>query len=196
MIQQIKDELNELQSYIYFDERQFLREQTNHPEQCWAFIHKVEPLLEKEWSKEDLYFLYSSLGYVNRVLNRSGEAITFFEKALRLQLNHNQEIVTLIRLSEAFKYANEHQKSLQLLREAMNQSSVNNILYYEDFILQHRGKCLMELGELNAALEDFSQSLAIRKSQGNKALICSTQKAFDFCLKCLKERQGTKEDFC
>lgn len=192
MIRQIKDELNGLQSSIYFDERQFLREQTNAPDKCWAFIYKVEPLLEKEWSKEDLYFLYSTLGYVYRVLNKSREAIAFFEKALRLQLNHNQEIVTLIRLSEAFKYANEHQKSLQLLREAMNQSTVNSIPYYEDFILQHRGKCLMELGELNGALEDFSQSLAIRKRKGNKELIRSTQKAFDLCMKCLKERQGTK----
>lgn len=195
MIRQIRDELNGLQSSIYFDERQFLREQTNAPEKCWAFIHKVEPLLDKEWSKEDLYFLFSTLGYVYRVLNKSKEAIAFFEKALRLQLNHNQEIVTLIRLSEAFKYASEHQKSLQLLREAMNQSSVNSIPYYEDFILQHRGKCLMELGELNAALDDFSQSLAIRKKQGNKELIRSTQKALDLCMIGLKERQGTKKDF-
>lgn len=54
---------------------------------------------------------------------------------------------------------------------------VHKIDEYLDFVLQHKGKCLMELAMLNDAEECFKKALALRESKGNCSLIDSTEQA-------------------
>ncbi|MGE7625335.1 hypothetical protein ACQKMD_20715 [Viridibacillus sp. NPDC096237] len=49
-----------------------------------------------------------------------------------------------------------------------------------DFALQHKGKCLMELGEWELSLSHFHEALSIRKSKAEPSLIYSTELAIQF----------------
>lgn len=55
----------------------------------------------------------------------------------------------------------------------------NKVDEYLDFVLQHKGKCLMELAMLNEAEECFQKALTLRKSKRIRSLIYSTEQAIE-----------------
>lgn len=187
-IDKLKKEFQSLSAYIFFDENNYLREQTNQPEALWDYVQKAEQMCKSIPSTDELYFLYGALGYVYRVLNEPKKAITYFERSLDL-LNDQplKKIITLIRLGEAYKYANNHKKALALFDKALEMVVEFQFLDYENYIYQHKGKCLMELGDLNASRACFLLALHIRKQRGNQELIDSTQKALTYVEKRLAE---------
>src|SRR5699024_12057168 len=63
--------------------------------------------------------------------------------------NIRKEIIALIRLGEALKYNGLHQRAIELFNKALDLCKTHNIDEYEDFVWQHKGKCLMELERLN-----------------------------------------------
>ncbi|MNL85784.1 hypothetical protein D3C87_2142310 [compost metagenome] len=60
----------------------------------------------------------------------------------------------------------------------------NRLLRLRDFVEQHRGKCLAELGRNREAQVAFSNALRLRKRRlrRNDALIASTEKALAMLL--------------
>lgn len=177
----IRKEFNKLSDFIYFDETQYFREQTNATHIFNDFIMNAEQVIELTTNDHEKYYLYSALGYVNRVINQASQAVYYFNKCLPLvQDCPKQKIATMIRLGESHKYAGLHKKALELFDEAMNLSKIYKVTNYIDFILQHKGKCLLEIGEKSLSKEHLLAALTIRKSNGNKGLVQSTQIILDY----------------
>ncbi|WP_397538517.1 tetratricopeptide repeat protein [Rummeliibacillus pycnus] len=180
-IDKLKEEYGKLSEFIYFDGSQYFREQTSSIQRVKKFIEDAEQIINLSLINQELYFLYSTLGYAYRVINEANQAIYYFKKCLNLDEHHPKwRIVTLIRLGEAYKYANLHKKALQLFDCALNLSIDFQITNYKDFIFQHKGKCLMELGEIEFAKEYLYEALKIRKVSGHVELIQSTQTVLDY----------------
>lgn len=66
---------------------------------------------------------------------------------------------------------------------SMNRNCIDNIDNMLDtfleFALQHKGKCLMEMGRLDEAEIEFIKAFKLRKFKGDIALINSTEKALE-----------------
>src|SRR5690625_6505773 len=88
-----------------------------------------------------------------------------------------REIVSLIRLGEALKYDHNHNVALELFNKALIKCSEHGIDLYEDFALQHKGKCLLELSRIEEAVRCFERVGEIREVKANDYLMSSTQQA-------------------
>lgn len=134
----------------------------------------------KEKVGNDKYFLYGVLGNLYRINGQAQKSINYLTYCLKKAAeegNHTREIVTLIRLGEALKYDSNHKEALNHFNKAFEMCRTNEIEEYLDFVLQHKGKCLMELAMLNEAEECFVKALELRKSKGELSLIDSTLQA-------------------
>lgn len=179
-IKKVKIAFTQLTEYIFFDENQCFREQASSIQYVKKFIEESEPLILGSLKNEDLYVLCSMLGNAYRVINNAEQAILFFRECMNLTEQHpKRKIVTLIRLGEAYKYANFHQEALDLFEQALTLSTEFKMPDYEDFIYQHKGKCFMELGEIELAKKYLNEALQIRIKKGNMELIKSTQIVLD-----------------
>lgn len=174
---EIKDTFQGITETIYFDENQYLREQTSAPSSVSEFITQAEAMLQQVSNKEEEYFLLGAIGYCYRVLNQGKDAIHYFEKCLKqVEGNPKRKMVTLLRLGEAYKCDHQHRKALKLF-EVAQYVRINNVIQgYEDFIYQHQAKCLVELGENVLAKELLIKALQIRRNKGTQSLIASTEK--------------------
>ena len=97
--------------------------------------------------------------------------------------DHTREIISLIRLGEALKYDNKHTDALEKFNRALTLSTETGNQSYTDFALQHKGKCLLELNDVEDALVCFREALNIRKEKGIRSLIDSTQVELEFALR-------------
>ena len=173
---------------IYFDEKQYLREQTSAPANVKEFITQAEAMLQQISNLEEEYYLLGAIGYCYRVLNQAKDAIRYFEKCLKqVEKNPQRKMVTLIRLGEAYKCDHQHQKALELFEEAQNVRMNYRIQGYEDFINQHQAKCMVELGEIVLAKELLIKALKIRRNKGTQSLSESTEKVLHLIDELLKE---------
>lgn len=102
--------------------------------------------------------------------------------------NANREVVSLIRLGEAYKYNDGHEKALLCFQQALEICDLQQVIDYVDFALQHKGKCLMELGRLTEAENCFLQALSIRETKGDQSLIESTEQALSH-VKTLRQKE-------
>ena len=144
-------------------------------------IMEGEKLLTQNNNDNDLYFLYGTLGNLYRIIEQPQKALAFLNSCLDFaQKNGNiqKEVITLIRIGEALKYDNQHLMAIRAFNEAIHKCK--DLEIYEDFILQHKGKCLMELGKLEEAERCLLKSLKLRKIKNDSSLIDSTQKAIDY----------------
>ena len=177
MFEEIQNNFQRIIESIYFDEKQYLREQTSAPANVSEFIKQAEAMLQQTSNKEEVYFLLGAIGYCYRVLNQGKDAIRYFEKCLKqVEKNPQRKMVTLIRLGEAYKCDHQHQKALELFEEAQNVRMNYRIQGYEDFIYQHQAKCMVELDEIVLAKELLIKALKIRRDKGVQSLIESTEK--------------------
>ncbi|MGG0655784.1 tetratricopeptide repeat protein [Rummeliibacillus pycnus] len=180
-IEKLKIAFNKLSDYIFFDENQCFREQVSSIQQIKKFIEDTEPMIQFSLKNDEKYFLYSVLGYAYRVINQAEQAIFYFQECITLtERNPKLKMITLIRLGEAYKYANLHKEALELFDHALKLSIEFNMTNYDDFIYQHKGKCLMEMGEIELAKKYLNTALKIRKRKGNIELIKSTQIVLDY----------------
>ncbi|MDS9470728.1 tetratricopeptide repeat protein [Sporosarcina pasteurii] len=166
---------------IYFDKSECLREKTFNPLFLNQLISQAEGLL-KGSNENDKYFLYGALGNLYRINGQPKKAINCLTYCLNHAVeerNPTREIISLIRLGEALKYDSNHKKALDHFDKALEICDANKIDEYLDFVLQHKGKCLMELAMLNEAEECFQQALKLRKLKGNRSLIDSTEQAIE-----------------
>ncbi|GEL78222.1 tetratricopeptide repeat protein [Tenuibacillus multivorans] len=179
---ELREQLKWLQKIIYFDEQDYLREKANDKEVLQEIINKAEGLLDQTNVEREQFFLYGTLGNLYRVKEEPDHAIHYLYRVLELASPDSiEEIITLIRLGEAYKYQDEHDKALKLFEKAL----LNCYEFepgYLDFAFQHKGKCLMEMGRISEAMEAFQGALAIRKDNGDQDLIDSTEKAIDYLM--------------
>ncbi|MCM3390743.1 hypothetical protein M3649_21950 [Ureibacillus chungkukjangi] len=191
-IADFKENLFALNDIIFFDQSEYLREKTSNPLKILQVISDAEALL-KDSNEDDKYFLYGTLGNLYRIIEQPKKAIQSLSYCLNRSVeerNLSREIVSLIRLGEALKYDSNHIEALDKFNVALNLCKANKIDKYLDFVLQHKGKCLMELAILNEAEECFLEALALRKTKGNFSLIDSTQQALNL-LKELKQHRAS-----
>jgi tetratricopeptide (TPR) repeat protein len=185
------EETDLLMEHVYFDEGNYLREQVKKESQSLflKWIELGESIIGTDAEKEHTYSFWNRLATLYRVNNQSSKAVFFFKKALNLPECQKStfEIVTRIRLGEALKYDNKLIQALGEFKkvELLIESSTSD--QYKDFMLQHKGKCVMEMGYLKEAEKCFSQALHIRKQKGNEELIASTEKALHFVREKLKK---------
>lgn len=183
MLSEFKNRLKYLNDVIFFDDKMFLREKTSDPNRLQEYIDEASNLLTQPLNNEDEYFVSATIGNLYRILGEPEKAITYLTFCLNYAKASQQisrEIVSLIRLGEAYKYNNNHDEALNQFNVAMERCKSTKIEDYIDFVQQHRGKCLMELSRLDEAEECFLEAIKIRKQKGDNDLISSTQKAIDY----------------
>ena len=142
-------------------------------------INQAEALV-KNCNEKDMYFLYGALGNLYRINGQPQKAINCLTYCLNqavAEKNPTREIISFIRLGEALKYDSNHKKAMEYFNNALGMCETHKIDEYLDFVLQHKGKCLMELARLTEAEECFQKALALRKLKGNESLIDSTEQA-------------------
>ncbi|MFS0788061.1 tetratricopeptide repeat protein [Shouchella sp. 1P09AA] len=172
---------------IKFDESHFLRERSDEPEkliQAIAVLHAHKPD-----DQEAVYRIQSMLGYFYRVLGDLENALicyhTCYSIVLKQKKNH-AIMATLIRIGETLKYAERHDQALRMFEQAKDYAIKHQTQQYDDFILQHKGKCLWEMNQLKEAKACFEEAYQLRLVKKDKALISSTKQALtlvniDYC---------------
>lgn len=181
-IEDLKNELVLLQSFIYFDENDYLREKCSDEDFLQKVINEFERTIFN-WSSlsplGDLVFLYGVIGNLYRIKGEAKLAIDALSKAVDLS-EGNKKLANLIRLGEAWKYAGQHQKSLSLFNAVIDQCAKEEHFQLLDFAYQHKGKCLLELKDKSQATEYFQKAMKLRIRKGDVSLIASTQMAIDY----------------
>src|SRR5579885_282361 len=124
--------------------------------------------------------LLGSMGETWYLLGNYQEALALLGEALALarQLEDTRrEIANLIRLATASQYAGDHSRAEVLFRQALDLVRTAQQTEYVDFVWQHLGKCLVEMGRLEEARACFEEALAYRRVKGDAELIASTDRA-------------------
>lgn len=186
----LKEKLLAINKTIYFDHNDYLREKTTDPFKLKQVLAEAETYIEQALAnldKDKKYFLYGTIGNLFRICEKPQTAIRYLEQNLHdVQEDHHYTriIVSLIRLGEAYKYNNDHERALYLFHQAINKCDVHTEgARYLDFALQHKGKCLLELKKGKEAINCFENALRIRREKGEPSLIASTQSALDLARK-------------
>ncbi|HLR14252.1 MAG TPA: tetratricopeptide repeat protein [Bacillota bacterium] len=194
-VQRFKEKLGILPELIYFDENDYLREKTNDPEKIQELIVEAMQLLE-ESDEENHYFLYGTIGNLLRVSEQPTEAIHYLTLCLddaTEEKDTEREVITLIRLGEAYKYNEQFERAFNCFDKALYVCETHEIDTYKDFALQHKGKCLMEVEKYAEAKECFLRALEIRTDKKERTLMNSTLQAITF-VKGLMNKEDHKEE--
>jgi tetratricopeptide (TPR) repeat protein len=107
-------------------------------------------------------------------LDRESEAIAHLEAALALSRKFGEkarEIEALLHLGTAVQYAGDRNRALTLFAEGLAKAEAYDIQEQVHFLLYHRGRCEVELGQSAVARESFAAALAIRERMGVPRLI-------------------------
>ncbi|GAB0170013.1 tetratricopeptide repeat protein [Lysinibacillus sp. CTST325] len=178
---EFKNCLLTINEIIYFDSNEYLREKTFNPFRLKEMIDIAEDLLANSTNEDEKYFLMGTLGNLYRIYGEPQKAVNILTETIASnQNNSNREIVSLIRLGEAIKYNGNPMKALGIFNEVLVKCKANNNLLYMDFVIQHKGKCLLEIGEIAEAEKCFNEALKLREIKGDVSLIESTQQALNF----------------
>ena len=109
------------------------------------------------------------LGFCLTPLDREEEAIAHLEAALALSQKFGEkarEIEALLHLGTAVQYAGDRNRALTLFAEGLDRAKAYDMQEQIHFLLYHRGRCEVELGQIAAARESFAAALAIRERMG------------------------------
>jgi tetratricopeptide (TPR) repeat protein len=125
------------------------------------------------------------LGYVGnglRILGRLDQAVMHLERAVALARRLNRpkaEVANLIRLGEAHRNADDYAAAEPCFRAALDRirDERDDLRAYENFALQHLGKCLIDAGRAVEAISCLERALALRHAKGDADLIASTEVA-------------------
>jgi len=180
---EFKNCLLTISEIIYFDNDEYLREKTSNPFRLKEMKDIAENLLANTKSEDEKYFLMGMLGNLYRIYGEPQKAINILTECIIIACNQNdsnREITSLIRLGEAIKYNGHPMEALKIFNDVLDKCKANNNLFYVDFAMQHKGKCLLELGEITEAEKCFKEALKLRELKGDVSLIESTRQALNF----------------
>jgi hypothetical protein len=159
----------------------FLRDHADHVE-GWA--EQVARLrAQEEPSERGRLRQLSRLGDLLRMHpSHSEESIVIQRQALDIARRWQQPrplAIVQLRLAIALQYAGRHQEALTWFDHAEQTIRENRLLRLRDFVEQHRGKCLAELGRTREARVAFCNALRLRRGRRKRdqGLIASTEKA-------------------
>ncbi|WP_139234645.1 hypothetical protein [Alicyclobacillus macrosporangiidus] len=173
--------LPDLRSLTKFDAR--LREIPTDVDALRAAINQALSELDKAEASQHLDATVGLLGYLGnacRIIGLTTEAIDYLERAVfrcRMLGDRKGELVNTIRLAEARKYNGDYQIAERLLRVALTWTDEEVLSNYKDFVLQHLGKCRLEQGAPEDAVQLLQEALKLRLEKGDKTLIESTEQA-------------------
>lgn len=129
--------------------------------------------------------LLGELGEAYRMLGFLDEARPLLTEAVEVADRHadaRRALVNRLRLATLLQYAEEHDAALPLFGAALARAEALGLLV--DYVRQHRGKCLAELGRWDEAIADFEAALAARARGGDAALITSSREALELARRC------------
>lgn len=124
--------------------------------------------------------LLGQVGNDQRALGNLIEAEMFLTEAVALARkvgDSQREAANLIRLATARQYGGRHADAEAMFREAVALTTSGPASDYEDFALQHLGKCLVEMGRIDEAIACFDRALVLRWMKADPELIASTEAA-------------------
>lgn len=88
-----------------------------------------------------------------------------------------KEVQVLNNLATTLQYLGRRDEALELFAEALEKARECAAWEHRDFILHHRGRCLVEMGAIDEARDAFEQALVVRVSKGDAHYIASTRRA-------------------
>ncbi len=124
--------------------------------------------------------LLGSIGAHYTMLGKEDLAAPLLEQALALakQLgDRSQEVANLLDLATALQYLGQRDTAQELFHETLQKVKAYDQPYYEDFVLHHLGRCLVEQNQLGEARACFESALLLRQKKGDQRFIDSTQRA-------------------
>ncbi|MDB5096206.1 MAG: hypothetical protein JWM80_627 [Cyanobacteria bacterium RYN_339] len=135
-------------------------------------------LARQEADEVSILAILGPLSEAYRLLAQLDPAVACGEEALALAEklgNQTALIANGIRLATALQYRNEQDRALPIFQLALERARVRGFMV--DYALQHLGKCLVELGRKDDALESFQEALKLRAAKGDAELVASTEEA-------------------
>lgn len=167
----------------------FLRQHSADPE---ATLRRIDADLTalSDTPTDDIrgrILLLGRAGEGYRMLARYDDSARLITQAVALARAHDEPallIANLIRLATTQQYAGRHHAALATFREALTLTGIGPHradwqTAYEDFALQHMGKCLAEMDHLDQAIACFEAALTLRERKNDAGLIASTREALD-----------------
>jgi tetratricopeptide (TPR) repeat protein len=162
--------------------------QRYQPQDTPKLVSKIEQdykLLDKALATDDEQLqleLLSRIGANYTMLEREDQAAPLLEQALLMARQRGDkrfEVANLLGLGTAVHYLGNREKAQELFQEALDKVYAYDEPYYEDFVLQHRGRCYVEQGKLTEAISCFERALVLREKKGDPRGIESSQRALD-----------------
>jgi tetratricopeptide (TPR) repeat protein len=129
---------------------------------------------------ERVLAILGPLSEAYRLLARLDEASACAEEALELANELEQPMAQIsngLRLATALQYRNEQARALPMFEQTLAKARQRGFLV--DYVLQHLGKCLVELGRADEGIEAFEEALALRHKRGDAELVASTEEALE-----------------
>lgn len=158
-----------------------LRASFDCPEDAQEHVRRLESELSGSSGMEAAR-IHAELGNYYRTLGQLHLAEQNLRQALVLvsanEASSKKAIIYGVRLAHVLHWQqrwDEAEASFGGLLEAC--SLGHEFLDVKDFIFQHRGKMRFDRGDLQGALSDFKEALAMRTAKGTKELIESTEQA-------------------
>lgn len=181
---------NEVNGTVYFDENNYLRETASDLPLLVKSVEALERLLS-EADVSERYAISGALGNLYRIYGNDdaaqlAKAKRYLADCLAYATDQEdaiREMVTLIRMGEVLKYGGEYKEALTLFHKALSLCRSGDFLVYQDFTLQHIGKCYLEMHEFECAEKNLQEALDLRRKKGDEALIDSTEKALELVSK-------------
>jgi len=178
----VTDALPDLDALATWDER--LR-QVARPADAAAVATAAadaEALATGAGSDEEKRRLLAYAGAAYRMLGRGDDAVRCLRASRELAAGDLRfELVALIRLGEAERCRDRFGDAEALLRDAVTRA--RDIGAYEDFALQHLGKCLVDSGAADEAVPVLERALALRLERGDAELVDSGRRALALALR-------------
>ncbi len=125
--------------------------------------------------------LESYIGEALRILGRHDEALSRQQSATArvVGTSHQRaQVAYALRLAETQRVSGDLPTAERGFRDGLAAARRDpELAVYDDFTLQHLGKCLMNQGRLDQAEVALREALTIRRAKGASVLIASTEAA-------------------
>ncbi len=108
------------------------------------------------------------------------EGLQLLNQACEIAAQNNHQRLAAangIRRATAFQYCGDHAQAVAVFNDVLELITRMRLRKLRDFALQHKGKCLAEMGDDAGAHECFIEALRIRKQRKATDLISSTTRA-------------------
>ena len=118
-------------------------------------------------------------GETCRILGDYNASVLHQEEAIQLALTPAKSRLARLALATTLQYRDEHERAVELFRNLLDEIRETPERTHEDYVLQHFGKCLAEMGRLDEATDLFGAALRLRESAGSDAsgLVESSRRA-------------------